>query len=509
VSGTAAITRTILRNDLRLFWRGAASRKHAWLTGTLGRVCIVAVLHLMTFGVMAPFAAAPQASGAPVAALVALLFMVMAALHRSLEVLYNRGDLPLLLASPVPARVVLTTRLCDIALTSLLGTLAIVLPLLDAAMVLFGWYWAWGFAAWLATTLVVVPLAVLATLTAVERIGVRRARLCVQASGLVVGMLGVVVAQLPNWMAMRSDDAPARPRRPQLRGDVFEWFDVPPLRQLADAARGDWRWLLPLLALAVVLFACARVALARRFVHGALGAAADLGDGARARSSPRSTAAWLTAVPRDRGRTLLRTQLLLLRRDPMLMLRCAMQTVSLVPMLVVALMLDPTVGLGGVTLLAAAILPVTLAAMINTGDEAHEFAAAAPVRPRELAHARARAAALPLWLLVAVLTAVVVVMGDWLTALLVAGTGSVLAYASAWLGVCTTRAHTAEERARNRPPRIAWQTFLAMALAGMGGGALAAIRAGALWLGALLFAFDVGCAVLVLRIEPRRPVYDA
>jgi len=432
----------------------------------------------------------------------------MAAVHRSLEVLYNRGDLPLLLASPVPARVVLTTRLCDIALTSLLGTFAVVLPLLDAAIVLFGWHWAWGFAAWVATTMAVVPLAVLTTLTAVERIGVRRARLAVQAFGLLVGMLGVVVAQLPSWMAMRSNDAAVRPRRPQLRTDVFAWFDVPPLRQLADAARGDWRWLLPLLAGAIVLFACARVALARRFVHGAQGAAADVGDGARAPSPRRSDAAW-TAVPHDRGRVLRRTQLLLLRRDPMLLLRCAMQTVSLVPMLVVALMLQPTVGVGGVTLLAAAILPVTLAAMINTGDEAHEFAAAAPVRPRELARARASAAAAPLWLLVAALVAVIVAMGDPVTALLVAGEGLVLAYASAWLGVSTTRPHTAEERARNRPPRIAWQTFLAMALAGLGAGALGAVHADAWLAGSLMFALDVLLALLVLRIEPRRSGYDA
>ncbi len=498
------LARRILRNDLRLFWRGNAAKKTAWATSMLGRIGIVAMLHLMAFGLFSNYVGSDRVAGGPqLTCLVLLLLMTMTALHSSLEVLYNRGDLSLLLASPVPARVVLLTRLIGITLTSLFATLALVLPILDVGIALFGWRWAWGFPTWICIGLLITPAAVLTTLAAVERFGVRRARTFMQAFGILVGMLGVAASQLPNWVITAGSRSERQASRQALMTDLFAWFDVPPLRQLAAAATGSWQWLLPLAIGSIGLFALAHRALAVRFTHGAQGATGDVGGGARVAAGP----AWRAAFARPRWQVLWRTQLLLLRRDPLLLMRCAMQIVSLVPMLFGAMMLNRAAGIGGVAVMAASVVPIQLAAMLNAGDEAHEFVATSPMQPRERALARSLAAAAPLLVFAWIMAAVLTVIASPLAAAMVAIGGTVNAASSAWLGTCTTRAHTAEERSRNRPARVGWQMFLGMFLAGCGIAGIGVTDAGQPLIGVAVFAGAMLLTSLLFLVSPRRATY--
>lgn len=502
MSADAALLRRILRNDLRLFWRGGQAKKMAWAGSVLGRLAILALLHLAAFSMLWPYAGVATVVGGPQLMCTMLLaFLAMTAVHRSLEVLYNRGDLALLLASPVPARVVLLTRLVDIGLTSLLGTMLLALPVLDTSVFLFGWHWAWGYVAWIAVTAAVVPAAVLLTVVAVERLGARRARVVVQVIGIVVGMGGVLATQVPHWFADRTDGTSRRGAREAVYRDLFAAFDVPGLRQLAAAASGAWEWLLPLALLGVGLSLLAHRTLAVRFVHGAQGAAGDLG-GAEPRIAVSTAAAWRGAFTRSHWQVRWRTQFLLLRRDPLLLMRCAMQVVSLVPMLFGALMLDNAVGIGGIALMAAAVVPVTLAGMLAANDDAREFVLGSPLPPRERAWPRAFATALPFAVLALLLALVVAVLVGPMAAGMVAIAGVMNAVGSAWLGTCSVRANTAEERARNRPPRIGWQTFVGMLVAGLGTGGVALCNHAWLWQGLLLWAVALGAAGLMLLVEP-------
>jgi hypothetical protein len=90
----------IVRNDLRLYWRGNANQKMAWATGTLARVGSLLLMHLVVWAMFSAYGKVRGGAEAVCAALLAIL--AMGTLHRSLEVLYNRGDLTLLLSSPVP-----------------------------------------------------------------------------------------------------------------------------------------------------------------------------------------------------------------------------------------------------------------------------------------------------------------------------------------------------------------------------------------------------------------------
>ena len=314
------------------------------------------------------------------------------------------------------------------------------------------------------------------------------------ALGILIGMFGFVATQVPQWLRSAGS-------REERRAELYAWFDVPPLRQIAAAASGSWQWLLPLVCVGAGLFVLAQYTLAKRFTHGAQSAAADVGSAQGKSIAP--DAAWRHAFVRSRWRVLLRTQLLLLRRDPLLLMRCAMQIVSLVPMLFGALMIQRAAGVGGVGLMAAAIVPLQLAALRNANDEANEFEASSPLCPRDRAGIRCAAAAAPLLVFVWAIAVVVAALGGPVPGLMVAVAGSVNAFASAWLGTCTTRVHTAEERSRNLAPRAVWQMFVGMLVAGLGTSGVGAVSAGYSLVGWSLFAGALAVAGVQFLIKPQ------
>ncbi|HLQ36708.1 MAG TPA: hypothetical protein VK348_02815, partial [Planctomycetota bacterium] len=207
-----------------------------------------------------------------------------------------------------------------------------------------------------------------------------------------------------------------------------------------------------------------------------------------------------------RWRLLLRKELLVLRRDPLLLMRCSMQVVSLIPALVGVFWFRRTAGIAGIGLVAPGLVAVTLVALMNANDEGHEFTATSPLSERERAWAMAVAAATPLVLLGWAMAAVVLALGAALPAAMVAVGAPVNAVALAWLGTCTSRPHTAEEKARNRPPRVVlWQTLLAMLLGGIGTGGVGACDAGQYAIGIGLFTVATMCACLLFLVRPRPP----
>lgn len=493
MTGQRTLFWTIVRNDLRLWWRGPAGRKSTWATGTVGWLVFLALAHLMAWGMLAPYGNAGR-GGPMLVCLLAASMLAMTALHRSLEVLYNRADLSLLLSSPVPASTVLLTRLVDITTTTALGTVMLVLPVTDVAIALFGWQWIWAFPTWLAAILIAVPFGVLTTVVAVERIGARRARTAIQLGGMAFGLVAVLMTQLPNWW-----------RASALRGvppaDPFAWLDVPPLRQVVAAASGAWQWLLPLVTLAAGLFALAHHSLAARFVGSAQGAAADTG-GERRRTAD-TGAAWRGAFRRSPGRTLVRTQFLLLRRDPLLLMRCAMQIVSFVPMFFGVFLFRAAIGVGGVAMTAAAVIPLHLAALRNSNDDGHDFESASPITHRGRARVRAIAFALPLAALALAAATFVATNASVALGAMTALAGIVNAFAGGWLGTCTVPVLTAEERARGRPPRLALQMLFAFLFAGLGTGGLGAVAAGKTAIGTILFATALLFAGATSLLAPR------
>lgn len=479
MSGEFQLFRRILANDLRLYFRGGRGPADR-LGRLLFQVPMLALIHLPVLMAMRSFTRTGTAGAAELAVTIAALLVVAAAFQRSLETLYNRGDLPLLLASPVPLRVVVATRLADITVTTFAASAVFLIPLLNCAVLLHGARWLWGWPVWLAGCLFLVPLALAATLVLVRRLGARRTRVLVQLLGLALGMAAFVGFQASNWMG-HPGSAPGN-----RSGGWWHRLEQPPLTQLAGAAQGEPLGLAVLAGLGAATLYWAWRRLARDFAHGALAAGADTGE---PRADQRSAAAaWRGAFVRPRWRTIVLKELRLVLRDPLLLARASTQIVTILPGLAGAFLYRATVGLAGVALVGPALAAALLAALMTTNDEAPVCTAASPISPRRAVAARAIAAAFYPALLGWLIALVVLGLGHPFIAAVSAAGATLNAAAIAWLTACTVRPHTADERARNKQPMIVGQTLFAMLVGGLGAGGIALWESGQPGIAAVLLA---------------------
>lgn len=489
-----ALFRRILANDLRIYFR--SGRPMAQLGGGAMQLPMVAFMHLPAFFMLQSASRGGHGGGAGFAVLLAFSLLIAAAFQRSLETLYNRGDLPFLLASPVPLRVVVATRLVDIALTTLAGSALFLIPLIDCAAILHGRQWLWSWPTWIATCGLIVPAALATTLTLVRRIGARRTRVVVQLFGLGIGMVAFVGFQASNW-ANRSGQNHA-----PHRADWMGWFDHPPLTFFADAARGDCvRLTLLFVAAAAALFFGLR-RLARDFGQGALATGDDLGEpspGRRGRANP-----WAGYFLRPAWQVVILKELRLVFRDPLLLARASTQIITIIPGLAGAFLYRASVGLAGVALVGPALATALLAALMTANDDAPEHPAVSPVSPRRVLAARTCAAAGPPALFGAIVAMIIVVLGHPVLGAVAAFGALLNATAIGWLTVCTVRSHTAEERARGKQPMIILQSLYGMLVGGLGAGAFGLAVAGQLVAAAILGGIALVAALLSFAKRPRK-----
>lgn len=490
--------RRILVTDLRIYFRSGSNSTHR-LGGLVLQLLMLGFLHLPAFFVLSSLTGGGAArGGAEFAVLLASLLILAAALQRSLETLYNRGDLPMLLSSPVPLRVVVATRLADIAFTTFLGSAIFIIPLLNTAVLLLGKHWLWGWLAWLAATALLVPLALALTLWLVRRIGARRARVGVQLLGILTGVASFAGFQATNWMtSARSQHSAAG-----VGDSLLGWFAHPPLTQLAEAVRGHplWLALLTLAGIGAVGWALGR--LTRDFAAGAQATAGDAGNSPVDRRL--LAAAWRGAFARSSWSTLVRKELRLVFRDPLLLARSSTQIIMIIPGLASAFLYRASVGLAGVALVGTAMSATLLAALMTANDEAPECAAASPLAPRRALAARAFAATILPALLGWIIALIVLALGYPLVALVAAVGATINSGASAWLTTCTVRPHTLEERAKNKQPMIIGQTFFGMFVGGLGAGGIGLWVSGSSIAAAALIGFAALAAAAAFIIQPRR-----
>lgn len=489
--------RRILVTDLRIYFRSGGKSAQR-LGGLVMQLLMLGFLHFPLFFLLSSFGhghAAP--GGAEFAVLLATLLILAAAFQRSLETLYNRGDLPLLLSSPVPLHVIVATRLADIAFTTFLGSAVFIIPTIDVAALLFGPHWLWAWLAWLAATAVLVPLALAFTLALVRRIGARRARVGVQLLGIVIGVATFAGFQASNWMTQ------ARLQHATGVGEsLLRWFAYPPFTLLADAARGHPLWLALLTLAGANALWWARGRLARDFAAGAQATAGDAGGPPADRRA--LATAWRGAFTRTRWATIVRKELRLVFRDPLLLARSSTQIVMIIPALASAFLYRPSVGLAGVALVGTAMSATLLAALMTTNDEAPEYAATSPLAPGRILAARALAATIIPTLLGWILALIVLFLGYPFVALVAALGATLNSGATAWLTTCTVQPHTAEERAKNKQPMIIAQTFFGMIVGGLGAGGIGLWVAGKPVPAVALLAVSALAAAAGFIVRPRR-----
>jgi ABC-2 type transport system permease protein len=193
----------LLRNEFRLYLRGGVAKGASLVFLIISQL----LLHLVALSIAWTNSnrALPSTQATTLVMLAGgLIAMFMLMTSRSLangvQALYTRGDLDLLLSSPVDRRAVLGVRMGAIALTVALETALLVWPFANV-FVLFG-HFAWFKAYMLvpAMAMLATSIALMVTLLSFRTLGPRRTRIAVQILAVVVGMGIMLAVYLPRML---------------------------------------------------------------------------------------------------------------------------------------------------------------------------------------------------------------------------------------------------------------------------------------------------------------------
>jgi ABC-2 type transport system permease protein len=424
----AGSTPWLLAHELKLSLRAITGRKGG--VRSLFIVGAVVVLGTVFGGV--PVAqmlrhtptqpSAPLMMGFDAALILIFTLMLSQTLAAATTAFFERGDLDLLLSSPIPARRVLAVRAVAIATTPFLWFALFLTPVALPLAVM-------GQSRFLAGYLMLAAVALLAGAAGVslamglfKLLGARRTRTVGQLIAAVIGAGFFLVSQARNFLPDSGKQA---------FGGVMRWaasgvFD--PAAPLSWPARGVMGEPLPLLGFlggSLLIFAAVAAGLGRRFSADA-SVAAGVGSGP-VRFSNRA----VTAKGFGGGvfSTMIRKELRLLVRDPTLLSQVLLRTLYVLPMTFVlvksaghhsasshapaffgAYGLAPYAG--ALTFMAGQIAG-SLAWITISAEDAPELLACAPVDSRIVRRAKLTATMIPVALLLAAPVIALLVIMPW------------------------------------------------------------------------------------------------
>ena len=315
------------------------------------------------------------------------------------DAIYTRGDLDLLLSSPFSSWTVLTVRTLGVVMR-VGGTYFVLLAGVSFWLLVFGAFrWLsplaalFGLALWSTAAGIVLAMAMFAT------IGPRATRITAQITGALVGASIFLLFQLQNL-----DPANRRGDRWAALAQQLTQIEAPsdhPLFLPARAFLGDPQALAIWTGGAIVAFTLVTLWFSRRFVRDA---AAVVGAGRKKRVSLKP------AKPMRGGVTasVLRKELRLIVRDPVLLSQVLMQLIYLVPLVLVmgggALRSgEISGGFVGVVGAALAVIGASLAGALAwvtiSAEDAPDLVSAAPVDRAAIERGKVLAASAPVILI--------------------------------------------------------------------------------------------------------------
>lgn len=393
--------RWLFLHELRLLWYSAGSGKPGKSQRRPGLVGLTLIglawlaLHAIAFYVVSRTSSIDMRDPQVLVAVTALLygsmtFMLSSALKSSVLVLFERGDLDLLLSSPLSSHSVFTVRLGTVAAGTAGLYLFFLAPFAHAGALLGHVRWLAVYPVLLGTATVIACAAMLMTLGLVRLIGARRTRTVAQVIGALAGALIFILshlfAQFSRSMEAQAAAAFARAfaKDGALGADSLVWLP-------GRALLGEPLPVLGIAAVATASFVFTAGRTHRFFVHG-LQQAASCG---RAASRPASDL-------RVRfGRSLFMTVLVkewrLVVRDPQLISQVALQLIYLLPLFFIIFKrsdLQLPALAAGLTLLCSS-LTASLAWIVVSAEDAPDLLRLSPAPTDTVRIAKLAAAVLP------------------------------------------------------------------------------------------------------------------
>ena len=320
--------------------------------------------------------------------LMAWSLMLSQALESVTRAFYARGDLDLILASPVAAGRLFAVRIMAIAVT--VGFQAFVLagPFINVRVWRGGVHWLGAYAAAIGLAMTATAVAVVLTGALFRMIGPKRTRVVAQILAAVIGAAFVIGIQFAAIISLGTISrvtglqSPALVRLAPGVGSLLWWP--------ARAAMGEPLALAVLFGFSAAALAVTIKIFAPRFGELALAA----GTTSHETGSPhRRRARFHDSTP---AQALRRKEWTLLLRDPWLMSQTLMQLLYLLP--AAFLLWRSFYGGGGMSallvpvfIMAAGQLAGGLAWLAVSGEDAHELIASAPVSAARVLRAKIEA----------------------------------------------------------------------------------------------------------------------
>ena len=324
----------LLAAEVRLGLRGMAGKRGADTSRIvlvlLGLVAAAGVLFGgVSLGFLAsrwPLPVTPLSALIVDAACVVLFTLMLSqTINLAVQALYERGDLDLLLSSPLRPRVVLTVRALAITVVASILYIGLVTPFIITASVLGRPEWLSLFVVLIALALIATSLGILLTMALFALIGPRKTRVVAQVLAAVVGGLMFALSQVYNLT--RHEDGGSS----GVVGFMLSLTDSPLLAVdslLAWPVRALTASPAPLIGIAatgLILFVAVVRILGPRFASDAATAVGE-------KSTPAKTKGADGAFAEGLSHAMVRKELRLLSRDPQLISQVLIRLMYLAPL---------------------------------------------------------------------------------------------------------------------------------------------------------------------------------
>ncbi len=461
----------LLRNELRLFWRKGDKK-------TSLRAVLVAVavgwlgFSWLIFRPLSEVVPPPPLGSAPMEALALAAISVMIAfiatliisqgLQRTIEAIYLRNDLDLLLSAPLKGWTILIVRSAGVAISTLplyaflLGPPILWLTLLNSPL------WLTAIPTVLALAFGGTGVALLLVTVLFRLIGPKRTRIAAQILSLVIGAAIFILFQLPNFnrrfREIDEDEMLEGFEALQVDADAFYFFP-------ARAVTGDVPAMLLVTLICAGLFSLGVWVFSRRFVTDAAAVSA---------MEPRRNTAAIASRGMRAGllASIVRKELRLLLRDTVLLSRIGLQIVYLIP--VAYLLMMPGNGqalalpaFAPVLTMLATSLAGSLAWITISAEDAPDLVASSPAGKKLIERGKMIAAIAPVAVLMTIPVAILFwrdpIVAVW-CALGVAAGSTCAALIGLWRQVPGNRNNIMKSRGKGSFAVAMGQTFVALGL---------------------------------------------
>ncbi len=436
----------LLMHELTLMWRSLGIKRLKWLIGLLLLlwVAIHAIAGLSILGLLKAAEGGmviPPVITQLVGALFWLLFTVVLSqtIAMSVNVFFTRGDLDLLLSSPISPRTVLLVRSLGIGFGAIFLPILLVLPFAHAGLFLGKPSLMTIYPALVAMALLAAAVGVWLTMLLVKFIGARRAKTAAQVLGALIGAAAFLASQFHNLLSRETRAQLAEwIKREAAPGGMFEVESL--LWWPARAFLGDVVPTLVFLLFSIVVFLLVVHFTHHRFVTGtqessSAGGSAGAQPGVRRkRMTFANGLAWVV----------LRKEWKLILRDPKLISETLLQVLYMTPLLFAGFSSAGRTAMFLVPgcVMIVAMLVGNLAWITDAAEDAPDLIGTSPVSLGRIRLLKGVAAAVPPLLMILPLVVYWLVTSPW--------QGFVLAVCAMCAAASSAACHVLNPRKANR-----------------------------------------------------------